>query len=143
MIKYISTRLKQMFLYFFGTYNKEWNLEINKCLKPKELLIFYAMDRYDKIHSYDIFKKVKASNILGEDELYIKLALLHDCGKNNLPFISRMFNIIRGRISATHHCEEGFTKLKEINLELATLIKIHHDKTEDEKMIEFQLLDSE
>lgn len=143
MTENIATRMKQGFTYLFGTYNKKWNSEIHKHLKTKELLIFNNMDNYDKIHSYQLFQNVKNNEILGNEELFLKLALLHDCGKNNLSLFSRIFNALRGRKAAETHCEAGFEKLKDINLDLANLVKNHHSETDDEKMLEFQKLDCE
>ena len=39
------------------------------------------------------------------------------------------------------HTENAYEKLKNINKELAQLCRIHHDKSNDIKMREFQKLD--
>lgn len=143
MLHKIITRIKQGFTFILGRYDKQWNSELHKHLKTKELLVFHNMDNYDKIHGYQLFKRVLENDILKDDVLFLKLALLHDCGKTNVSLLSRIITVILGRKSSIKHAELGYEKLKEVNLQLAELVKLHHSDTEDYKLIEFQKLDNE
>lgn len=143
MMHKIITRMKQGFTFILGRYDKQWNSEIHNHLKTKELLAFHNMDNYDKIHSYNLFKRVLENDILKEDPLFLQLALLHDCGKNDVSLLSRIITVILGKKSSIKHAELGYEKLKDINLPLAELIRLHHSDTDDFKLIEFQKLDNE
>ena len=139
----IIARIKQGITYIFGKYDNKWDLDIATVLSRDEFEIFCSMGRYDKIHSYQIFKKVKNSRILSKTPLYYKLALLHDCGKEELSLLRRVKKVLIGDKKVENHAILGFEKLKNINIELASLIRQHHDKTDDIFMSEFQILDSE
>lgn len=143
MTNSISARINQGFTFLFGNYNKKWDNEVKKILKTKELLIFHSMGRYDRIHSYNLYKKVKRNSLLKENQLYLKLALLHDCGKDNPGIFRRVKKVIIGDRSLANHTKKGYEKIVEIDRDLAELIKTHHDKTESLEMIEFQRLDNE
>ncbi|MGL5232984.1 MAG: HD domain-containing protein [Fusobacteriaceae bacterium] len=139
----IISRIMQGLTFLFGRYKNEWNLDINAFLNKNEFAIFQNMERYDKIHSYKIYKKVKCNKILKNNILFYKLALLHDCGKENCSIFRRIKKVLIGDKKLENHSIEGFEKLKNINIELAHLICQHHDKTENIEMLEFQRLDSE
>lgn len=139
----IIARIKQGFTYLFGKYDHSWDFNIVAVLSHEEFELFCSMGRYDKIHSYQIFKKVKNSKILGKNPLYYKLALLHDCGKEEISLLRRVKKVLIGDKKVENHAILGFEKLKNINIELASLIRQHHDKTDDIFMSEFQILDSE
>lgn len=142
MIKSIYPRIKQFYIFFFVSFNPNWNNEINNILSTFEKEIFYKMDEYDKIHSYKVFLQVKESDILSNSHIYLKLALLHDCGKKNLSFLKRVIAVFKKKSCSFSHEYLGYLKLKEHNLSLATLIKEHHSITHDIFMREFQQLDS-
>lgn len=143
MYQKFKSRIKQGFLYIFGKYNDKWDFEIKKILSSKEFSIFSQMDRYDKIHSYKILKKIEINPILSEKKIYFKLALLHDCGKDKIGLLKRIKKVLIGDKMLETHELKGYIKLKEINLELANLVKIHHTSTNDFVMAEFQKLDDE
>ena len=99
------------------------------------------MMEYDKVHSVRLLSFVKKNEILKDDILYWKLALLHDCGKGKTTFLKRMKKVVIGDRKLEGHTENAYGKLKKINKELAQLCRIHHDKSDDIKMKEFQKLD--
>ncbi len=140
----IKGRLNQGIIYFFGRYDDAWNSEIEKYLSGEELEIFQRMDRYDRIHSYRLMKFVETDDILkncGNYNLYMKLALLHDCGKENLSIWRRVKKVLWKDSKASAHTEKGYEKIKELDFFLAQKIREHHDKEVDSLMKRFQQLD--
>lgn len=137
----IAARIKQGLVFLFGKYNKENDAAVKKILNEKEFNIFDKMSEYDKIHSFNLYNLVKEDEILKEDNNYLKLALLHDCGKENYSLFKRAKKVIIGDKQVEKHPYKSFEKLKEINLEVADLARIHHTKTQNIKMKKFQILD--
>ena len=137
----ITARIKEGLLFLFGKYHKENDILVKKVLSCDEFNIFDKMSEYDKTHSFNLYKLVKEDEILKDDKNYLKLALLHDCGKEDYSLFKRVKKVIIGDKQIEKHPEKAFEKLKEINLEVAELALNHHTKTEDIKMKEFQILD--
>ena len=137
----IIPRIKQIIDYIFSNYKSEWNEEIKNILSEKEFVVFENMDEYDKIHSYKKFKIVENSTILKNEVNYYKLALLHDCGKNKAGLVRRLKKVLIGDFILEQHPEMGYQKIIDINTELASLIRAHHDSNTTEKMKEFQRID--
>ena len=137
----IIPRIKQIIDYIFFSYKSEWDKEIKEILQKNEFLVFDKMDEYDKIHCYKKYKIVKNSKILKKDINYLKLALLHDCGKNKMGLLRRLKKVLIGDSLLEQHPEIGYQKIKNINKEVADLIKIHHDIETNDKMKEFQRID--
>ena len=79
----IIARIKQGLLYIFGRYKEEWNREIESILSLEELKVFNEMGEYDRLHSYRLLKIVERDELLKNEKIFKKLALLHDCGKYN------------------------------------------------------------
>ena len=137
----IISRIKQGLLYIFGRYNEKNNDIVKTILSDEEFEMFNSMSRYEKIHSFRLYNFLLKNEILKEDKLFLKLALLHDCGKKSPSLIKRIKKVLFGDREIENHSEDGFNKLKDINYELAILCKNHHIKSEDKKMQEFQKLD--
>lgn len=137
----ISARIKQGLVFIFGKYHKENDILVKNILTSEEFKIFDEMSEYDKIHSFNLYNFVKENKILKEDINYIKLALLHDCGKENYSLLRRVKKVIFGDSKIEKHPETAFEKLKNINVKVAKLALIHHVKSENKKMKEFQKLD--
>ena len=134
-------RLRQGIIYIFGKYDGEKDEVVKKILSEDEFKIFDTMMEYDKVHSFRLLNFVKENKILKDDILYWKLALLHDSGKGETTFLKRMKKVVIGDRKLEGHTENAYEKLKKINKELAQLCRIHHDKSNDIKMREFQKLD--
>lgn len=134
-------RLRQGIIYIFGKYDGEKDEVVKKILSEDEFKIFDTMMEYDKVHSFRLLNFVKENKILKDDILYWKLALLHDSGKGETTFLKRMKKVVIGDRKLEGHTENAYEKLKKINKELAQLCRIHHDKSNDVKMREFQKLD--
>ncbi len=127
MIYKIMYRLKQGLNYFFSKpIEKEKIREIKSFLEPLEYQIFSDMDRYDKIHSARVFFEVKDDELLWGEKTYLKLALLHDCGKESMGVFKRVKKVIFSDKLLEKHSILGYEKLKNINLELAKLVLVHH-----------------
>lgn len=135
------SRIKQVYNYIFSNFNEDNNNEIKKILSEEEFLIFSEMTNYDKVHSYNLYQKVKTNKILSSQEIYFKLALLHDSGKGKVGLLKRIKKVLIGDKFLKKHPEIAFEKLKDINFELAKLCLQHHNKDVDEKMKIFQELD--
>ena len=134
-------RLRQGIIYVFGKYDGEKDETVKKILSEDEFKIFDTMMEYDKVHSFRLLNFVKENEILKDDKLYWKLALLHDSGKGKTTFLKRMKKVVVGDRKLEGHTENAYEKLKSINKELAQLCRIHHDKNNNINMKEFQKLD--
>ena len=134
-------RIKQVYQYIFSDFNDSWNNEIKKILSEEEFLIFSKMRNYDKVHSYKLYQKVKFNKILSSQDIYLKLALLHDSGKGEVGLFRRIKKVLIGDKILEKHPEIAFEKLKNINFELAELCLQHHNKDVNEEMKIFQELD--
>ena len=134
-------RVKQVINYIFNKPTLEEIKKTKDILSPLEYEIFLKMDEYDKIHCLGVYSGVLRDDILKKDEIYLKLALLHDCGKEDISLFRRIKKVIFKDELLEHHPILGYEKLKDINLEVAKLIRKHHDKSVDEKMKRFQKID--
>ena len=137
----LISRVKQVYQYIFSKFDKINNSEIKEILSNEEFLIFSTMSNYDKVHSYNLYQKVKENEILSSEKLYLKLALLHDSGKGKVGLLRRIKKVLVGDKILEQHPSIAFEKLKNINFDLAKLCLQHHDKDVDEKMKIFQELD--
>lgn len=137
----IISRIKQGLLYIFGRYNEKNNDIVKTILSNEEFKIFNSMSRYDKIHSFRLYNFLLKNKVLKDDKIFLKLALLHDCGKKSPSLIKRMKKVLLGDKELENHSEDGFNKLKDINYELSILCREHHIKSKELKMQEFQKLD--
>lgn len=136
-----TARIKQGLLFLFGKYHKENDILVKKVLSCDEFNIFDKMSEYDKIHSFNLYKLTEKNSLLKDDIDYLKLALLHDCGKENYSLFRRIKKVIIGDKHIEKHPYKSFEKLKKINLEVAELALNHHTETENIKMKKFQILD--
>ncbi|AVQ16309.1 hypothetical protein [Fusobacterium gonidiaformans] len=139
----LRARLKQAYVYFFIPWTTKKEQEVQNFLSEEEFFIFSTMGRYDKNHSYFLWRKVIKSE-LRYLEIYQKLALLHDCGKEKKGFLARCLTVILGRKRMKDfHSERAYEKLKNRNLELAELCQKHHQRATTKEMELFQKLDDE
>ena len=127
--------------YFFPVIPEDLYSEAMELLNEKEKKIFTKMAKYDRKHSLEVYKKVRENDILKNEILYKKLALLHDCGKGNTNVAVRVLHKVNIKTGLKEHPDRGFMKLKETDEELAVLIKNHHVKSYGRFMDEFQRLD--
>ena len=67
--------------YFFPKIDEKFMNKVIEILDSDEKKIFLEMDRYDKFHSLEVYKKVSKTN-LKDKIIYLRLALLHYCGKD-------------------------------------------------------------
>ncbi|MDX8336995.1 phosphohydrolase [Candidatus Cetobacterium colombiensis] len=137
------SRLKQGYRCLFLKFDKNNENEIKNILSQKEFEIFSEMGDYDKLHSFLIYKKCKENGILKDNKNYLKLALLHDCGKGNVTLFRRVKKVLIGDKKLEKHPENAFERLKEINIDLAILCRDHHKKSVEDKMKLFQEFDDE
>ena len=104
----LISRVKQVYLYIFSNFNEEWNSEVKKVLSKEEFLIFSEMKNYDKVHSYNLYQKVKSNKILSSQKIYLKLALLHDSGKGKAGLFRRIKKVLIGDKILEKHPEIAF-----------------------------------
>ncbi|OQY41271.1 MAG: phosphohydrolase [Fusobacteriia bacterium 4572_74] len=135
------SRIKQGLNYLFAKPKTKKIEEIKKILTEEEYNIFINMDNYDKIHSMSVYETVKKDKILNRDKKYLKLALLHDCGKERVCLLIRMKKVLIGDKLLDMHPKLGYEKLKNIDLKLANLILNHHNLDGNKKMKKFQKID--
>ncbi|MDR2879527.1 MAG: HD domain-containing protein [Fusobacteriales bacterium] len=133
--------IRKVMEYFFPAISEDLCSEAMKLLNDKEKKIFTEMAKYDRRHSLEVYKKVMENDILKNEILYKKLALLHDCGKGNTNAVIRALHKVNIKTCLKEHPDRGFMKLKETDEELAVLIKNHHVKSYGRLMDEFQKLD--
>ena len=139
----LISRIRQGLSYIFSKYDIKFDQEVKQILSDKEYDIFSKMSNYDKCHSYTLMKKVRKNKLLSTNELYLKLALLHDCGKENASLLRRVKKTLIGDKILEKHPLNAYEKLKDYNLELAFLCLNHHNLDVDKYMKEFQKLDDE
>lgn len=130
--------IRKFYEYFFQKIDIEEMEKILEILSEDQKRIFLSQSKYDKLHSINVFKGVKKINL---PEIYLKLALLHDNGKDNASFLLRVMHKIGIKTRLVKHMEIGSKRLYKYNKELARLILIHHDKNVDENMKKFQGVD--
>ena len=116
--------------------------EALKKLTEKEKKIFLEMSDYDKFHSLEVYKKIKKTE-LKNNEKYLKLALLHDCGKENVSIITRVLHKLGFKTQLQNHAQRSFEKLEKVDEEVAILAKNHHNRGYSEEMSIFQKCDDE
>ena len=69
--------------YFFPIIDESVQKEALELLSSKEKMYFLEMGKYDRYHSLEVYRKIKETS-LKEKEIYLKMALLHDCGKEKI-----------------------------------------------------------
>ena len=122
--------------YFFPKIDENFMNKVIEILDSDEKKIFLEMDRYDKFHSLEVYKKLSKTTL--KDEItYLKLALLHDCGKGKTSMITRVLHKFKIKTPLREHAERGYEKIKDIDTELALLIRNHHNRNYSEKMSVF------
>ena len=136
-------KIKQVINYIFNRPKINEVESIKHLLTTIEYEIFLKMDPYDKVHCLGVFNKVKADTLLKKDKLYIKLALLHDCGKENIGLFRRVKKVIVKDKLVEIHPKLGYEKLKKVNFKLAKLVLNHHNKDVGSKLKRFQKIDDE
>src|SRR5574344_381043 len=134
------SRVKQGLMCLFCKFDKKSELAVKEILSDSEFKIFNEMDEYDKEHSFRLYLEVLKQKSLKDDINFLKLALLHDCGKGRVTIFRRVKKVLIGDKKLEKHPEIAFEKLKDINYEVANLCKIHHSKNLDWKMKIFQNL---
>lgn len=137
----IKSRLKQVYTYIFCSYSDEFDLLVKNILTDEEFKIFNEMSEYDKLHSFNLYKLVKENKSLSTDINYLKLALLHDCGKENFSLLRRVKKVLIGDKKIENHPSLAYKKLENINKIVGELALKHHLPPFDEKMKIFQQLD--
>ncbi len=137
------SKLKKIYYYIFSKLKNEEEEMIRKYLSEEERKYFEEMHKFDKKHSVNLLKSVLVNKKLRDDILYIKLALLHDCGKDkDTKFTDRLKYAFLKKGKLISHPRVGFEKLKDVDYKLALLIMKHHNKNiHCEKLIEFRKLD--
>ena len=128
--------------YFKPEINRAYMNEALKRLTENEKKIFLEMSDYDKFHSLEVYKKVRKTD-LKNDEKYLKLALLHDCGKGNVSIVTRVLHKLGFKTELQNHAQKSFEKLEKIDEEVAILAKNHHNRGYSEEMDIFQKCDDE
>lgn len=135
------SRLKQVYRYIFLEFEKKDEEEVKKILSTEEFKIFNQMREYDKVHSFLVYKRCNRDEILKNNKNYLKLALLHDCGKGNTGLLRRVKKVLIGDEELEKHSENAFEKLKNINIDVAKLCRDHHKKNVEAEMKVFQKID--
>lgn len=134
-------RIRQGLNYIYGVYNEKDDKLARKYLTNSEYKIFINMNNYDKVHSIEVLKMLLEDDKLYYKKEYTKLALLHDCGKEEAGLIRRSKKVIMGDTKLESHPKRGYEMLKEINPKVAKLTLKHHDKDAVEDLKRFQMID--
>jgi len=136
-------RIKQGFNYLTAKAKEEDLKFAYSFLNEEEKEIFSQMGEYDKYHSINVLRGVLEDEILKNSFTYQKLALLHDCGKENIGLLPRVKKVVlKGDEKVDAHPKRSFEKLFEIDPDLAILAKEHQNKNTDiPKLKRFQMID--
>ncbi len=132
--------IRKFFDYFIAKIDLELEEKALKILNIKEQEIYFNMDYYDRYHGLSVYSKLMNKNM---PEIYLKLAILHDCGKENANFLIRTIHKFGIKTKLREHSYNGYKKLKNIDKDLANLILNHHNKTDDKYMKIFQKADDD
>lgn len=137
-------RLKQVFNLIFPNI-KEEDIEFAETyLKDAEKKYFEKMSAYDKRHSINVLKDILDDDLLMNDSMYYRLALLHDCGKPaRTTFFQRVHYVFTKKGALEFHPKRGYEIIKNYDYKLALLILKHHNgNIQNEKLLHFQKIDS-
>ncbi|WP_321329028.1 HD domain-containing protein [uncultured Ilyobacter sp.] len=134
-------RIRQVLTYIFVKYEEKNNTLVKKVLSEEEYAIFSEMKEYDKIHSVNMLKEAMEDELLKNDKNYLKLALLHDCGKEEMGLFSRIKQVSIGDEVMRNHPERSYKKLLKLNPVVAELARSHHMTETRGKMERFQEID--
>lgn len=134
-------RIRQGMNFIYGKYNENDDELARKMLSQKEYEIFIKMCNYDKVHSVEVLKMLLEDDRLCYKKEYIKLALLHDCGKGEAGLMQRVKKVVIGDKNLEQHSERSYEMLKEINPKVAKLARIHHQKDVPKDLKRFQNID--
>lgn len=130
--------IKKFNHYFLSKIKKEDLDEVYSFLTEYEKKIFDKMDRYDKYHGIMVYKNIKKYGFGRDFEVF---CLLHDCGKEKASFYLRIMHKLGFKTRLLDHPKLGFDKMKDHNINIANLIKAHHEKPETKEMEIFQKID--
>ncbi|CAM3099138.1 HD domain-containing protein [Streptobacillus felis] len=130
--------IRKFYEYFIQKIDEVEMKNIISILNEVERKIFLSQSKYDKLHSLNVYKGVLK---LGLPKIYLKLALLHDNGKDGATFLTRVLHKLGFKTKLREHMEIGSERLSVLDDELSKLILIHHDKDVDENMKKFQGVD--
>lgn len=134
-------RIRQVLTYIFAKYEEKNNKIVREVLSEDEYAVFSGMKEYDKIHSVNMLKETMEDELLRNDKNYLKLALLHDCGKESAGLISRIKQASIGDEVLKKHPERSYKRLLGINPFVADLARSHHMTDTRGKMKRFQEID--
>ena len=81
MLKNNLARIGQVFRYFFVKYDRNIDKYALKNLSDKEYIIFKNMAEYDRVHCYKVAVEIEKKRYIFKENIWIRAALLHDCGK--------------------------------------------------------------
>lgn len=135
MIKYCIKKFKD---YYLRKIDKNLEAEAIQLFNNKELEIYNNMQYYDKLHGLDVYKEMKK---ICNDKTYLKFSILHDCGKIYAPFYKRVLHKLGLKTKLALHTEMGYEILKDIDIEIANLIRDHHKKNTTGLLKKFQEID--
>lgn len=134
-------RIRQGLNYIYGVYNEKDDELARKVLSNKEYEVFIKMTDYDRIHSIEVLKMLLEDDKLCYKKEYMKLALLHDCGKGEAGLLKRAKKVIVGDKRLEQHPERSYEMLKDINPKVAKLSRAHHKKDVPKDLKRFQDID--
>ena len=141
--------------------DREW---VDHLLPEGERRLFYRMPPYDQTHSVLVAREVERS---GGEELLVRAALLHDCGKTladrRVPLLYRGLVVVLEAIHPrllrllgrpwgplwpvhlhVHHPELGARELEAVGspAELVKLVRRHQDESADPSLRRLQSADA-
>ena len=134
-------RIRQGINFIYGEYNEKDDELARRMLSQKEYEIFIKMCNYDKVHSVEVLKMLLEDERLCYKKEYIKLALLHDCGKEEAGLMRRIKKVVVGDKKLDQHSEKSYEMLKNINIKVAKLARMHHKKDVPKDLKRFQNID--
>lgn len=132
--------IKKFYDYYLAKIDRNAEIEATSLLNYELIKIYENMDYYDRYHCIEVYKKlkIKTNNID-----YLKLAIIHDCGKYRIGFIKRVFHKLGFKTILRQHTIMGYNKIRDIDYNLAKLVLYHHSNLNDIDMLKFQKADEE
>lgn len=134
-------RMRQGLNFIYCKYTADDDKLVRKHLSSKEYEIFKEMCEYDRVHSVELLKVLLDDKVLYNKSEFLKLALLHDCGKGKVGLFRRVKKVLVGDKMLEAHAERSYLLLKGVNLKVATLARKHHIREANGDLRRFQKLD--
>lgn len=150
-------RIKQFFCGLFAKITKNEHDLIKNYLTKEEQILFYKLQIFEQKHCLNVANDIKKD--FPNNKSLIRIGLLHDIGKIKCPLslIDKSIVVLLDKVTKSkiksfnhpkilcyyNHAFYSYEILKNLKISKEELFVIlnHHNKSEDEKICQFQFYD--